>query len=236
MNHPLALGLATLACLHPPAHADDMTYKLGVSRVQPNSRATDVVGSGAPPGLSLKVRPFNVLTLNIARRLNDRWAVEAALGVPPTADVQAVVRNPQLGPPTQALNGQTAARLTFIAPTVYLNRHFGAPDARWRPYVGLGLNYTKYKVKSTPVNDALNLGATLVTQSDSVALAAQAGVNYWVNDALFISASVSTMRLKTQLTSITTYDIASLTTLGLARSATVRAQPVFINVAVGSTF
>ena len=58
-----------------------------------------------------------------------------------------------------------------------LNYKFGDASSTWRPFVGVGVNYTKFdKRESTALGNQLNGGPTDIRLTDSWGLAAQAGL------------------------------------------------------------
>lgn len=206
------------------------TVRAGVSHVAPHSRSTDATGPflpGPPSGISLEVENKATAFFSIAKALNPNLEVEVALGYPPTHDVNARIAA-FLPANVQGFNGQTVARVRQMAPTVFLNYAFGEEKATWRPFIGLGINYTKFdKRTSTAAGNALNGGPTNIALEDSWGLAAQAGVDYRINDRWSIHGSVATARVKTHLVA---------TTAGQARELDIRFRPVVFTLSAGYRF
>ncbi|MDD0810872.1 outer membrane beta-barrel protein [Curvibacter sp. RS43] len=228
-----ALTLA-LAGLHTQAQAQsqDYTVRVGYSNIAPNSSASDATGPflfKPTSGVSLEVKNESTLFFSVARKIDDRFEVELALGLPPTHDVTAKL-NPSIVPShvVSAYQGQTIARIRQLAPTVFLNYSFGDSSSALRPFVGLGLNYTRFdERRSTPTGNSLNGGPTDIRLSDSWGLAAQVGLDYRINDKWSIHGSVATARVKTTLTA---------TTAGAARVMDINFHPVVLTVAAGYRF
>jgi outer membrane protein len=228
MNIKQLIVLAPLALAATGALAQDNKVKIGYVNVQPNSSASDVTGPFTPTGLSLDVRPRATLFISYTRRINDNFDIEAAFGLPPTHDVNIVVRNPALPASAQALNGQVGARVRQVAPTVFLNYNFADKDAMLRPFIGLGVNYTTFdKADSTAQGNALNGGPTSLSLEDSFGLAAQVGLNMKLNDRWSLSAALSTASVRTKLTT---------NTLGILRSSEIKFRPTVFVLAAGFSF
>jgi outer membrane protein len=116
----------------------------GLTHIAPRSTATDAVGPmlpGPPSGISIDVKNKATAFLSLAYGLNPNMELELALGYPPTHDVTARIAG-NLPPHIAAFNGQKLAEVRQIAPTLFLNYKFGDASSQWRPFVGLGLNYT----------------------------------------------------------------------------------------------
>ena len=233
-----ACGTLALACLcsttaSAQTSADWLkgtTIRGGIAHVAPNSTATDAVGPflPAPPaGVSLEVQNQSTLFFSVARDLTPHVEVELAMGFPPTHDVTAKLA-PSLPSHVQVLNGQVIAKVRQVAPTLFFNYKFGDPGSTWRPFVGAGINYTKFdKRESTAAGNQLNGGPTDIRLSDSWGLAAQAGVSYRLNDQWALNAAVATARVKTHLTA---------TTAGQARKIDIRFRPTVLTVSAGYVF
>ena len=185
----------------------------------------DIEGEAIPmPGLDVGYLPQEP-QLNPDNTV--RQEVELAMGFPPTHDVTAKLA-PSLPSHVQVLNGQVIAKVRQVAPTLFFNYKFGDPGSTWRPFVGAGINYTKFdKRESTAAGNQLNGGPTDIRLSDSWGLAAQAGVSYRLNDQWSLNAAVATARVKTHLTA---------TTAGQARKIDIRFRPTVITLSAGYVF
>ena len=178
----IALACAPLLWGSQATWTQDYTVRLGYSQVQPNSSATDATGPfllQPQSGVSLTVKDQSTLFFSAARKLNDQLELELAMGIPPTHDVAAKL-NPAIVPGyiVSAYQGQTIAKIRQFAPTVFLNYSFGDSSSALRPFVGVGVNYTKFdKRSSTSIGNSLNGGPTDIQLSDSWGLAAQVGLS-----------------------------------------------------------
>ena len=225
----LLLASLLAASAAAPALAQQNTVKIGISNVQPHSTSgNDFSGPFTPSGISMEV--FNRTTpfFSFTREINDQWDVELALGVPPTHDIALKVNNPKLPSSVQALNGQMAAKVRQVAPTLFANYKFLEKSSPLRPYIGVGVNFTRFdNTSSTAAGNALNGGATSLALEDSMGLALQGGVTYRFNNQWSLTGSVATAQVRSKITT---------NTLGIQRTADITFKPRVFTVAVGYSF
>lgn len=115
-----------------------------------------------------------------------------------------------------------------LPPTLTLQYHLMPDSDVFRPYVGVGINYTIFYSEDATdsLNNALG-GATNVDLDDSVGVAFQAGVDFPVNDRWFINADVKYIQIDTE---------ATLTTGSTVRTVEVDLDPIVAGVGVGFKF
>lgn len=226
---PHALAGVVLLALCGTAAAQ-WTVRAGLSHIAPHSSATDAVGPmlpGPPSGISLEVENQSTLFLSLAYGFHPNMELEFVLGYPPTHDIHAKIAS-RLPPHIAAFNGQKVAEVRQVAPTLFLNYKFGDATSRWRPFVGLGINYTNFdKRTSTAANNALNGGPTDVRLSDSWGLAGQLGLSYRINERWSLTGAIATARVKSRLTT---------TTAGVQREVDIRFHPRVLTINAGYTF
>lgn len=212
------------------ALAQATTLKLGFVNIAPNSSASAISGPFTPvDALSLKVQDQSTLFFSVAREINEHWEAELALGVPPTHDVAVVVLNPAAVPGSVAAqDGAIGAKVRQVAPTLFANYRFGDGNSQIRPFVGLGVNFTRFdNTESTAVNDAINGGPTTLKLKDSVGLALQLGVTAKLGGPWSVTGAWSTAQVKTKLTT---------NTYGIERTADITFKPSVFTLAVGYSF
>ena len=73
-----------------------------------------------------------------------------------------------------------------------LNYHFFGPDTALRPYLGAGINYTRF----TDVKSSL---APNVQMGSSTGLALQAGINYALTKDVGLFASIAKINVKSKV-------------------------------------
>jgi outer membrane protein len=194
----VALALTCLA-VAAQAQAQSTIVKLGVLRYDTSSKSSGIVTSPPLPALAgsdASTGDATTLLLVFERTLTPHFSVELALGIPPRIKAQAT------GPLEAflAANGLSREVLSAknVSPTLLANYNFGAPGDTWRPYVGAGLNYTRFAGKRS------SLPTTSLKMSDSWGLALQAGVNYALDRQWGLFASVARVDVKSDVTAVAT--------------------------------
>lgn len=224
----LLLGSLLASSIAVPALAQQNTVKIGVSHVQPRSSTSNFSGPFTPTGISLIVRDKTTPFFSYTRDIDEQWAVELAVGFPPTHDIELTVNNLALPASAQALSGQVGAKVRQVAPTLFLNYRFLEKTSPLRPFVGVGINYTRFdKTSSNAVGNALNGGPTSIALEDSAGLALQGGVSYRLSDQWSLTAALATAQVKSRITT---------NTLGIERTADIKFRPSVFTVALGYSF
>jgi outer membrane protein len=190
-----------------------------------DASAADISGPFTPSGINLKVDDVSTLYFAYVRRLSSNWSVEFAAGLPPTAKTVGS------GPATVGsvpFNGQEVATAKWFSPSVLAEYSFFDESSTWRPYVGLGVNYTKfYNRDSTAAGDAANGGQTSISLSSSVGPAGTLGVSYKINHDWNLYASYSLARVDSNYVSNTS---------GIERTTNIHFNPSAVVVAIGYSF
>ena len=165
------------------AQAQETTIKFGVTRYDTHAKTSGISGIGVPAGADATVGDATTVIFVAERALTPNIGVELVLGVPPKIKSRGAGSVAFLGEVMSARN---------VAPTLLLNYHFGQPGDAWRPYVGLGINYTKFADVKSPL-------AENVEMSDSVGPTVQAGIGYFFNKQWGVFASVAAVKVKSDL-------------------------------------
>jgi outer membrane protein len=113
-----------------------------------------------------------------------------------------------------------------LPPTLTLQYHL-LPQAKIRPYVGAGVNYTIFY--SEKASDALTsaIGPTNVHLKDSAGYALQAGLDFDLTKRIFANIDVKYIDIDTT---------ARLTTGGAVNSVRVSLDPIVVGVGLGMRF
>ncbi len=203
MNTPIRiLGTIAIAlAIAPTAQADDWFFRAGPSYVDPQSDN----GSLANGALSTRIDSQVGLGLVIGRQLNPRWSLELLAATPFTHTV--------------ALNGSDAVDFKHLPPTLSAVYTF-APDAKVRPFVGAGLNYTV----TFEEREYGPLAGTEVKLGNSWGLAAQAGLNFKVNERWHVVLDARWM------------DIDADVSVNGARVGTAEVEPMVYGLHLGYNF
>jgi outer membrane protein len=201
------------------------TLRLGMYFVKYSASARELVGPYTPPGLGFRVENVNTPYFAYLRRVSPHWTVELAAGVPPKTHSYAV------GPATVGsvpFNGQEIATTKWFSPSLLLEYLFCDESSRFRPYVGLGVNYTHfYERDTTPAGNAITGGPTATYLSDSIGPAATAGLSYKFTRNINAIASYSVAQVNSDFDSVTG---------GISRTTTVHFNPRTAVLAIGYSF
>lgn len=176
----VALGLLGACTL---VQAQDNTVKFGITRYDTHAKTSGVKGIGVPAGADADVGDATTVIFVYERMVSPNFGVELVLGVPPRIKSRGAGSVGFLGEVLSARN---------VAPTLLFNYHFGQPVDPLRPYVGIGVNYTKFTNIKSPL-------ASDVQMSDSTGLAVQAGIDYALNKQWGLFASVAALKVKSDL-------------------------------------
>jgi len=231
------------------ACAQNYTVKFGAGYVDPRASSTDLQGTVPTPfgpypvaaGLSLQVQPKTAVLFSVARSFGDHWEAELMMGIPPKHDVKLKVSNAlkaqagfstlpaQLAYHYTQYDDEVVATVSTIAPTAYINYKFFEPSSAWRPYVGVGLNYTHFNANANDKGTQFYGpdGRVDIHLDDSYGLAFQAGVSYQIDKKWSLNAGWSTIAVKNKLT---------ITTAHSQQTASYDFQPSVFSLMVGYAF
>jgi len=174
-----AIATSLLAAAPAAAEQGDWLVRLRALNVVPNESATiDPIGGDVDIDTSI------VPELDISYFIQDNWAVELILGVTPH-DVMAV---------DTAVGDVDLGDVTLLPPTLTLQYHFN-PAGQVRPYVGAGVNYTTFFNEDLPSGSAL----TTIDYDDSFGLAAQAGLDFALENGWLVNLDVKYVDINTDV-------------------------------------
>jgi outer membrane protein len=190
-----AVGMA-LAGAAQAAEPSTWILRVGAHDVAPKSDNHTVVN----------VDDAKMLTFNLTRMLNENWGVEVLAALPFKHDIN--------------LNGGgKVADVKHLPPTVSVQYHF-APEAKFRPYVGAGLNATIFFSEHT--TGALD--GTELKLDSSFGPAAQVGLDFDISADWFLNADVRWI------------DIDTKAKLDGASLGNVAIDPITFGISVGRKF
>lgn len=158
--------------------------KIGAIRYDSHSRTTGIQGIGVPPGADAEVGDATTLLLTYERMVDKNLGVELVLGVPPRIKTKATG--------SVAFLGDDVLSARNVAPTLIVNWHFGQEGDRIRPYLGAGINFTRF----TGIRSTL---APSVEMSDSVGPVVQAGLDVAIDKQWGLFASIAKVKVKSDL-------------------------------------
>ncbi|MDJ0749637.1 MAG: OmpW family outer membrane protein [Woeseiaceae bacterium] len=169
----LILSVAALTVIALPAQAyekGDWLVRVGVGMVDPKSDNSPV--ANVDSGTSLVVNGTYFFTPNIGFEVLAAW--------PFSHDVELVA------------DGSKVGETKHLPPTFSLQYHFDT-NTNFRPYAGIGLNYTTFFDEET--TGALT--GTSLSLDDSFGLAAQLGADFDVSDNLFLNVDIRWINIET---------------------------------------
>ncbi|MBK8373824.1 OmpW/AlkL family protein [Sphingorhabdus sp.] len=114
---------------------------------------------------------------------------------------------------------------TWVLPPTLTVQYHLAPDAKVRPYVGAGLNYTMFYSDKASSGLEAAVGSTSVHLKDSFGWAAQAGIDIQLNEKMFLNLDVKYIDIDTT---------ARLTTTAIGtQRVKVNLDPLVFGIGVG---
>ncbi|MEM9637061.1 MAG: OmpW family outer membrane protein [Pseudomonadota bacterium] len=155
---------SALALFAAPAVAQsqgDWTFGIGVGSVDPKSDNGTLAGAAADIGSD------EALTLTFEYFIRDNIGIELLAATPFEHEI--------------SLGGSPAATTKHLPPTLSVNYHF-TNASPWKPYVGLGINYTTFFEEET--------GLGTLELDDSFGISAQVGVDYKISDNGWLRANI----------------------------------------------
>lgn len=187
---------APLAMAH---KAGDILVRVGVTQVAPDDSSSNILVGGTDfslPALGtvggVAVDSNSQLGLNVAYFLTDHWNIEVLAATPFSHDID-------LG------NGVNLGSTKHLPPTVTANYFFADSNAKFQPYIGVGVNYTvffdeKFNRATADFITEDSGGAVVsdLSLDASFGLSAQLGADYQISDELYINASVRYIDIATE--------------------------------------
>lgn len=164
----LATAIVSLAGPLAAQSQGDWTVGIGVGYVDPKSDNGTLAGGATT--IDSDTRP----TFTAEYFVRDNWGIELLAATPfeHTATIAGV--------------GQATTK--HLPPTLSLNYHIPT-NSKWKPFVGLGLNYTTFFEESSALGN--------VEMRDSWGVAANIGVDYAISDAGSLRFNVRWMDIDT---------------------------------------
>ena len=223
MHHFSKLSLAAAALLLGVSAsaqvAGTFSARIGATHIAPQVSSGNL-STPSFPGTTVDVGSASTLTGGLNYMVTDHWAVDLPLGLPFKHDFfgdGAIAGVGKLG--------QTKA----VPATLIAQYRFGEANAKFRPYVGVGLTYTKFfKNRSTAALTGVTGGnpanPTTAWIDNKWGLTPQVGFVWNFNERWFVDASYYKSFLKTT------------THLSSGQSINIKLNPNVFAVGIGYRF
>jgi len=215
----LALAALVLGASASAQVAGTLSVRVGATHIAPQVRSGDL---SAPsfPGTKVDVGNATSLSGGVNYMLTDHWAVDVPLALPFKHDITG----------DGAIAGVGKLGQTKVLPvTVFAQYRFGEAEARFRPYVGVGVTYSRFfKTRTTATLNSLTGGTlanpTTASIDNQWGLTPQVGFVWAFNERWFLDAAYYKSFLKTT------------TRLSSGQSISTRLNPDVIAVGLGYRF
>lgn len=219
MRYPLLTTAAISAfvtTLSTPVFADagDVLVRVRGIMVSPTENSSAVTPGF--PGATVSVDNAIVPELDFTYMVTNSIGAELILATSPH-DIS--------GEGTLSALGEIADSMV-LPPTFTFQYHF-APDATFRPYVGVGVNWTIFYSEDAKTSLTDAVGPTTVSLDDSVGVAFQAGFDIPITDRVFFNADVKYIQVDTT---------ATLNSGGTINTVDVDLDPLVFGVGFGMKF
>lgn len=215
--HGIAIALLALVATGAQAQqAGSWLGRVGVTTISPDVSSGDL-SAPSLPHTQIDVNSNTQLSGGITYMLTDNWALDLPLALPYKHTISGA----------GAISGAGKLGDVRALPiTLFAQYRFLAANAQARPYVGVGATYAKfYDERSTGTLSALTGGSPTTFEVDSKwAPTFQAGLQYMINDKVFLDGMVAKTLLKTT------------THLSTGQSIDAKLDPWTISLSVGMKF
>jgi outer membrane protein len=212
-----------------PAFAADSALnneiRVGAYIVMYDAKADDLTGPYVPPGVNVDVKNVNTPYFAYLRRLSPHLVGQLSAGVPPKTET---VGKGLASVGSVPFDGQVVSTAKWFSPSLLVNYVFRDESQALRPYLGVGVNYTRfYDLQSTPAGDAANGGPTAISLTSSVGPVIVAGLRWHIKDHWSAYASYDRARVNSDYVG---------DTAGVIRRTHIKFNPSTLVLSVGYAF
>lgn len=223
MHHFSKVGLAAAALLLGASAsaqvAGTFSARVSATRIAPQVSSGNL-STPSFPGTTVDVGSANALTGGLNYMVTDHWAVDLPLGLPFKHNFYG----------DGAIAGVGKLGQTKVVPAMLVAQYrFGEANAQFRPYLGVGLTYTRFfKNRSTAALTGVTGGnpanPTTAWIDNKWGLMPQVGFIWNVNERWFVDATYYKSFLKTT------------THLSTGQSIDIKLDPNVFSVGIGYRF
>lgn len=184
------LGLYSLPALS--HEAGDWILRVGAATVEPDD-SSSVISTGVTgplPNTGVEVKNDTQVGINVVYMWSDNLGLELLAATPFDHDIRAE----GLPAPYDVVDLGSAKHLP---PTLTANYFFLDSQSEIRPYLGIGLNYTRFFSEDFTSAAESKLGASGLSVDDSWGIAWRAGIDWELSDTWMLNASAWKIDLDT---------------------------------------
>ncbi len=198
-----AAAVACAAAVATPAQAGDFMVRARALYLEPaNENAT----TGVIPADSVSVNNKYI------------WEVDLSYFLTPRIALELIATSPQRQ--TVSVGGDRIGTLRHLPPTLTLQYHFAPDHPVARPYVGVGVNYTRFSAQKMAA-----LGGTVTLDKSSRGAAFQLGVDFPITQNVFFNVDFKKINIR-----------ADAHHSAAGKLGTVRVDPTLFGVGIGYRF
>jgi len=170
----IALGIASLALVAGSAQAEkgDWIIRGGVTYVVPEDFSTPFGDTGS---VKFDVSDEATFGFNVTWMFHDNWGIELLAVIPPEHSVKA-----------PAVADVDIISAEVLPPTLSLQYHF-LPEGTFRPYIGVGMNYTMFS------NEKIIEGTLKI--DDSTGFAADLGADIALGERWVVNIDIRYLQI-----------------------------------------
>ena len=181
-------SLTSLLALSPAAHAN-FSVNVGAINVSPDSTSSPINENSA---LGLNPGSDTQLGITVDYAFNEQWVLELIAATPFSNDLNGA----------GGLAGNKIANIKHLPPSLVAQYHFLDSSYAFRPFVGVGVNYTTFfdEQPSQALKTVLGTDDVEVKLDDSFGFVAQVGANYKIDEKWGLHAMGSIMDIETDAT------------------------------------
>jgi outer membrane protein len=167
------------------AKEGDWIVRAGVANVDPDA-SSDVANIGEK--LDVDVDDDTQLGITTVYMVTDHIGLELLVATPFEHDISSGFLGVDVGTAKQ------------LPPTLNLQYYFLGTDSSFRPYAGVGINYTIFFDEDTSGEFDTLAGKSDLQLDDSWGLSLQVGLDYHINDKWLLNATVWNLDIQTTAT------------------------------------
>ncbi|RFU43916.1 OmpW family protein [Paraburkholderia sp. DHOC27] len=232
-------GIAALACMT-GAHAQSagsFYVTTGWFHLAPQSssqplKETNVGGSPVDvslPNTGATLDSADTIGFTAGYFVTDHIAIEGVIGVPPKFNLQGSAGFEPYG---------TLGTAKQWSPTLLFKYYFNAPEARFRPYLGVGVSriwFTDEKITNGTFEQQVLHGPTSVSTDSSWEPVFNAGFNFNIDKHWFAGVSLSYLPLSTTA-KLSTNAQTPVGVLNVQSQTKIKLNPIVSYVSIGYRF